>query len=136
MAHYVLILAGGRGKRLNQTTPKQFLDIKGVPILMHSINSFYVADPSCKIYVGLPEGYLDLWRQLCQKKNFIVSHTVYVGGKQRTDTVRLGLEKVSVENECREDDLISIHDGARPFVSSGFILELLVHAKKNGFGFL
>ena len=50
MAHYVLILGGGQGIRLNNTIPKQFLELKGMPIIMHSVNVFLKPDPMSYLY--------------------------------------------------------------------------------------
>ena len=125
MAHYVLILGGGQGTRLNNTTPKQFLELKGVPIIMHSVCSFFKSDSTCKIHIGLPADYMPEWVSLTKKYNFNINHTVFTGGKTRTDTVYLGIQKIVQENKCFRDDIISVHDGARPFIDPILISQLL-----------
>ena len=50
MDHYTLILAAGKGNRLNNKTPKQFLEINGLPMVMHSVIKFNQAKPNSKIF--------------------------------------------------------------------------------------
>jgi len=143
MVHYVLILAAGKGLRLkNYNTPKQFLELNNLPIVMHSALAFKKADPSSEIYIALPKDYIDEWRLICKQYNFHIPHKVYVGGARRIETVLMGLHEVHrhIKNRNLESidihhsskkALISIHDGARPFIDSEFIIELISSAKKH-----
>tara|TARA_B100000900_G_scaffold415727_1_gene446880 strand:- start:1030 stop:1788 length:759 start_codon:yes stop_codon:yes gene_type:complete len=132
MAHYVIVLGGGIGSRTRLQTPKQFLDLGGFPIIMHSIKLFYNADPNCKIFVGISENRLDYWSSLKTKHSFDLPHFTFKGGKERFNTVQNGIQEIknmfSVENE----DILSVHDGARPFITKKFIWKLLKHAKIYG----
>ena len=74
MSHYVLILAAGGGSRLNSKIPKQFLELNNLPIAIHSMITFYDADPDAKIYIALPERYMKQWPLLCEKYNFRIQH--------------------------------------------------------------
>ena len=132
MTHYVLILGGGQGTRLNNITPKQFLELNGIPIIMHSAYAFLESDPECKIYIGLPTDYISEWYILTQKYNFNINHEVFEGGQKRLETVYLGIKRIMQENKCGLDDIISIHDGARPFIDSCFISDLISEAKIYG----
>ncbi|RPG59844.1 MAG: 2-C-methyl-D-erythritol 4-phosphate cytidylyltransferase [Flavobacteriales bacterium TMED191] len=132
MAHYVLILGGGQGTRMNNSTPKQFLEINDMPLLMHSISAFFASDPTCKIYIGLPKSNLSEWDGLCKKYGFNINSLIFEGGNKRLDTAYLGIKKIVSENECCTEDIISIHDGARPFIDKSFIQELINSARLNG----
>ena len=132
MTHYVLILAGGVGSRLQNKIPKQFLEIDGRIILMHSINAFYNADSKSKIYVALPNKNILQWKHILQKEDDHIQYDTYVGGIRRIDTVYLGIKKIIRENRVDRNDLISIHDAARPFINTKFILFLIKYAKKHG----
>ncbi|MBF25898.1 MAG: hypothetical protein CMP49_05230 [Flavobacteriales bacterium] len=144
MIHYVLILAAGKGSRLkNSQIPKQFLLINNLPIIMHSILAFKDADPSCKIYIALPKNYLDFWKKLCKNYNFKIKHKIYIGGNSRTSSVWNGLEKINQEKIVAKqlskstksnhfNDIVSIHDAARPFIDKKLILNLIKIAKKKG----
>ena len=132
MAHYVLILGGGQGIRLNNKIPKQFLELKGMPIIMHSVNAFLKSDPKSHIYIGLPKNYISKWSSLIKKYNFHINHTVFIGGQTRSETVYLGIQRIVQDNKSCVEDIISIHDGARPFIDSTFISDLISNAKKYG----
>lgn len=133
MAHHVLILAAGQGLRLKSTTPKQFLELHSLPIIMHSMKAFFIADPKSKIYVALPQGYVEQWSRLCLDYEFDVNHETYIGGSTRQESVYLGLNKIyNSLDESSKKHLVSIHDAARPFITSNFILELIAAAKKSG----
>jgi len=141
MVHYVLILAAGAGIRLkNAKIPKQFLELDNRPLVMHSAIAFKQADPNAELYIALPKGYALKWEKLCQKYNFYIPHTIYVGGESRRDTVLIGLKKIydtinstSLGKELSaKKPLVSIHDAARPFISPEFILELITSAKQHG----
>lgn len=105
-----VIVAGGKGLRAGGDMPKQFQSVRGIPILMRTINQFYLFDNSIEIVVVLPEGYHDFWIELCEQHNFTVKHMLAVGGETRFHSVRNGLLKVN------KDSIVAIHDAARPFV--------------------
>ncbi len=129
MTHYVLILAGGQGTRLNNAKyPKQFLNIGNKPMLMHSIQTFSEACPDSKIYIGLQKKDRLMWSELCEKYNFKIHHNLYVAGKERFETVFSGLNAI-VDDFGLNKAIVSIHDAARPFIDSTLIKELLVPFK-------
>jgi len=133
MAHHVLILAAGQGLRLKSTTPKQFLELHSLPIIMHSMKAFFIAHPKSKIYVALAEEYVEKWSRLCRDHEFDINHETYIGGSTRQESVYLGLNKIyNSLGESSKKHLVSIHDAARPFITSNFILELIAAAKKSG----
>ena len=111
MKRSVIIVAGGKGLRMGGDIPKQFVKINGLPILMHTINSFYSFDSSINIIVVLPIDQQDFWKDLCREYKFTVSHTIVDGGETRFHSVKNGLESI------HEDGIVAVHDGVRPFVS-------------------
>ena len=62
-----IIVAGGKGERMNSDIPKQFLDIQGKTILMHTLEAFYKFDATIQLILVLPEVHIDFWKKLCQK---------------------------------------------------------------------
>ncbi|WP_372775000.1 2-C-methyl-D-erythritol 4-phosphate cytidylyltransferase [Mangrovibacterium sp.] len=115
MEKFALIVAGGSGTRMGTEIPKQFLELCGKVILMHSIERFNNYNANLKIVVVLPESQFDYWNDLCQKYQFKVPHQLVAGGHSRFQSVRNGLKQVS------NDALVFIHDGVRPLVSSATI---------------
>jgi 2-C-methyl-D-erythritol 4-phosphate cytidylyltransferase len=112
---YALIVAGGKGTRINSKTPKQFLELDGLPVLMHTILAFYRYSEKISIVLVLPEGDMDTWRALCVRYKFTHTLTLQKGGETRFQSVKNGLEKIE------GDGLVAIHDGVRPLVSENII---------------
>jgi 2-C-methyl-D-erythritol 4-phosphate cytidylyltransferase len=114
-AKYAVIVAGGSGQRMGSSIPKQFLEMKGRPILMHTIEAFYNYPEYIKLVLVLPEPYIGKWKSLCKHYNFKVPVTLQPGGNSRFESVKQGLEKISGEG------LVAIHDGVRPLVDQQLI---------------
>ena len=107
----VIIAAGGSGNRMDSDVPKQFLLLNGKPVLMHTIERFFIYDKNIEIVVVLPEFQIDYWEKLKQKHNFTISHIIAKGGNTRFQSVKNGLEMINT------DGLTAVHDAVRPFVS-------------------
>lgn len=112
MKKFALIVAGGSGTRMGTDIPKQFLELNGKPILMHTIERFVGHDCSFSITVVLPATQFDYWQELCQTHNFTVPHSLVAGGNSRFQSVKNGL------NSLPEEGIVFIHDGVRPLVSN------------------
>jgi 2-C-methyl-D-erythritol 4-phosphate cytidylyltransferase len=123
---YVIIVAGGKGKRMEAEIPKQFLQIAGKPILMHTLQKIYGFDHTIQIILVLPEPFIDFWRSLCNRFDFVVPHTVVQGGDTRFESVQCGLRAVV------KDGLVAIHDGVRPLVSQITWNNVFKTAEKSG----
>ena len=111
----VIIVAGGKGSRVGGDIPKQFQPIGGKPMLMRTIEAFYNFDYRMRIVIVLPEQFRDFWNELCEKHKFDITHTIVNGGETRFHSVKNGLSEIS------EDEIVGIHDAARPFVSKEVI---------------
>ena len=107
----VIIVAGGKGLRAGGELPKQFQPIGGEPMLIHTIKAFYDYDYRISIVVVLTEDSHLLWSKLCEEHRFPVPHTVVPGGETRFHSVKNGLEEIS------EEEIVGVHDAARPFVT-------------------
>ncbi len=123
---YVVIVAGGSGKRMGADVPKQFLELAGKPVLMHTIERFKAFDESIEIITVLPENQLRHWYELQNKYSFTISQTLVKGGSARFFSVRNGLKFVNVPG------LVAIHDGVRPFVSIDTIKRCFDRSRKIG----
>lgn len=127
MSNYAIIVAGGKGERMGQQLPKQFLELAGKPILMHTIEKFYNTSPEFKIILALPENQFDYWEELCYKYEFTkIPHQLVAGGKTRFDSVKNALKLVT------ESGIVAIHDGVRPLVSTQTITNCIAAAQING----
>ena len=106
-----LIVAGGTGNRMKTGIPKQFLLLKGYPVLMHTLDVFYRYDQGMRIILVLPETEIPSWKRLCEDYGFNISHEIVVGGETRFHSVKRNL--AAIPDPC----LVAVHDGVRPLVS-------------------
>jgi len=126
MQKVALIVAGGKGERMNADIPKQFLLLNSTPILMHTLKQFSHFE---KIVLVLPPSQFKYWQELCNTYNFRQQHTLVTGGVTRFQSVKNGLEKID------ENSVIAIHDGVRPLISTKLI-DSLITETKNGVGII
>ncbi len=126
MKRYVIIVAGGSGKRMQSNTPKQFMPLSGKPVLMHSVQAFHDFDSSAEIIIALPADFFSWWEQLCNEYNFNVPHRLVTGGETRFHSVQNALQMVS------EKGIVAVHDAARPLVSAETITRTFEAAGKYG----
>lgn len=114
MNRYAIIVAGGKGLRMGGDVPKQFLPVKGRPVLMRTLEAFHGYDDSIRLILVLPESQQAYWSRLCGDYGFDVPHRVVNGGETRFHSVANGLALVPANEK---DALVAVHDGVRPFVS-------------------
>lgn len=122
----VIIVAGGKGERMQTDIPKQFIELKSRPILMHTIDVFVQYNKQIDVIVVLPETQIENWSQLCKKHAFEAKHRVVAGGSVRFESVRNGLKIAS------DSGLIAVHDGVRPLVSQTTIETCFREARISG----
>jgi 2-C-methyl-D-erythritol 4-phosphate cytidylyltransferase len=127
MKKHVIIVAGGSGKRMGTDIPKQFLLLKGKPILMHTIERFSKFDSEINIVVVLPEQQIDYWNSLVKDHRFNIEHKLVKGGEERFYSVKNGLESI-----YEKDGIVAIHDGVRPCVSNQTIATCFREAEEKG----
>lgn len=123
---FVIITAGGLGSRMRSSTPKQFLELAGKPVIMHSMQCFTMYSGSITMILVLPEEFTLEWKKLCKKHDFQLKHTVCNGGETRFHSVQNGLKLVN------DQGLVAIHDAVRPLISSTLIKECFNVASKKG----
>jgi 2-C-methyl-D-erythritol 4-phosphate cytidylyltransferase len=126
MERTALIVAGGKGLRMQAKTAKQFLILKGLPILMHTIKKFSDFN---NIIVVLPENHLIEWENLCKKYKFSIKHIIVKGGSSRFESVKSGLKKIT------QNCVVAIHDGVRPMITN-FLIDRLCQKVTSGVGII
>jgi 2-C-methyl-D-erythritol 4-phosphate cytidylyltransferase len=114
---YAIIVAGGTGTRMSMSLPKQFIEIGGKPILMHTLEAFHNYNPDITLILVLPSHQQSFWNDLVKRHAFSISHQVIDGGHSRFASVKNGLNAIPINKE----GLVAIHDGVRPFVSPEMI---------------
>lgn len=118
----LIVVAGGKGERMQTNIPKQFIELKGKPILMRTLTVFYDYDPQIQIILVLPKSQIDYWKELCEKHGFDIPHRIAAGGNTRFQSVCNGLALAP------DEGLIAVHDGVRPLVSTATIHACLAEA--------
>jgi 2-C-methyl-D-erythritol 4-phosphate cytidylyltransferase len=129
MKKYAIIVAGGSGSRMGAPIAKQYLEIGGKPVLMHTLRRFFDYSAETEIILVLPEKDHKVWEELCRVNLFEVPHKVVAGGDSRFQSVRNGLAAIE-----GEEGLVAIHDGVRPFVSIEIIEKSFESAAETGSG--
>ncbi|MCP1383810.1 2-C-methyl-D-erythritol 4-phosphate cytidylyltransferase [Runella salmonicolor] len=127
MTKFAIIVAGGNGTRMGSKTPKQFMLVRGKPILMHTIEKFIAYDFSLQILLVLPANEMKAWYALCDKHGFYPAIVTVAGGNTRFQSVKNGLKKISAK-----EGLVAVHDGVRPFVSPSIIAQSFEVAAQKG----
>jgi 2-C-methyl-D-erythritol 4-phosphate cytidylyltransferase len=121
----VIIVAAGSSTRTDSDELKQFRWIGGKPMLLHSLQTFQERPDVAMVVVVLPKKYAGdppPWLFQCDLERMLVS----VGGRERSDSVRNGLEDLT-----SEATIVAVHDAARPFVSPALIDRVITEARKG-----
>lgn len=122
---YAIVVAGGKGLRMQSDVPKQFLPLCGKPVLMHTLERF----ASCDILIlVLPSNQIGYWEALCAEYSFSLPHSVVEGGDTRFHSVQNALAVLG----GYPDGLVAIHDGVRPIVRQDVIERVYVAAEQSG----
>lgn len=112
---YALIVAGGKGTRIKSALPKQFLELDGKPILLHTLEAFYGYSETLTIILVLPEDDFPTWKKICEDHSFKKPVILQKGGETRFQSVKNGLGKIEGAG------LVAIHDGVRPLINQDII---------------
>lgn len=115
---YLIVTAGGTGTRMGAPVPKQFLELKGKPILRLTLEKFIEAVPDLHVLTVLPEDHVSTWRDYCLKANFTCPQRLVKGGFTRFHSVKNALEHIP------DGALVAVQDGVRPLMSVEKIREL------------
>ena len=126
MKYYAIIVGGGSGSRMGTAIPKQFLLLNGKPVLMHTIQAFYMSGLKPEIIVVLNIDYHQYWEKLCTDHQFDIPHTLVKAGRQRFYSVKNGL------NQVKGQAVVAIHDAVRPLVSDNLITSSFQEAEMKG----
>jgi len=117
----VLIPAAGSGSRIGGKTSKQFLEIGGKAILLHTLERFQNCEVVDNIIVAVRHDALSDVGNIIAKNRITKVREIVIGGKHRQDSVFNALQKV----QARPDDIILVHDAVRPFVTDTQIRDVV-----------
>ena len=131
--NYAIVLAGGKGTRMNSEIPKQFLVVGGKPLISYSLDVFEKSPFIDAIIIVTSQDYTGYMKALVKENDYKKIAGIALGGKERYDSVHSGLEPIQTlmssgagqlsrdEEWLSGEDYIFIHDGARPCVTAQII---------------
>jgi len=121
-----IIVAGGTGQRMGSVVPKQFLEIQGKPILLHTIDQFVAAFSDIQLVVVLPEDYIQEGKDLLAKNGFTKNIIFVAGGDTRFQSVKNGLGQVTASS------IVFVHDAVRCLLTPALIQRCYQQALEKG----
>ena len=125
---YVIIVAGGKGSRMQSNTPKQFIEINGEALIVRTIKAFLNYNSLIKIIISVHKDFKVYLEELLLKHGLNKNNIqITLGGGARFQSVKNGLSLIEDQNA-----IVGIHDAARPFVSIQTIKTCFDTAKEKG----
>ena len=125
-----IIFAGGSGVRMGAGMPKQFLEINGKPIIIHTLDNFQNSPSIDKIYISCKKDYITTLQDLTKRFAITKVCGIVEGGSNGQDSIYRALRAADAEND--KDAIVLIHDGVRPFVSEEVIQKNIECVKQHG----
>ena len=125
-----IVLAAGVGSRMKSEKAKQFLEVAGHEVLYYSLRAFDEHPGVDSIVLVTKEEFVEhCQKELAERYQFAKVRDICIGGKERYDSVYQGLSAIGAEGE---NDIVLIHDGARPFVTAEMISASIACARECG----
>ena len=131
---FAVICAGGIGSRMgNAEKPKQYLNVGGKPIILHTIEKFVVNEKFEKIIVLVPESWISYTKDIINKHlKGVEKVEVMAGGSDRNSTIMNAINYIEEKFGLDDDTIIVTHDAVRPFVTHRIIMDNIEAAVKVG----
>lgn len=121
-----IIVAGGKGTRFGANRPKQFLEINGTPIIVHTLRQFEQAQEIDLVVVVVPADQVNTFRSAVEESDLKKVWQVVGGGETRAQSVRCGLASIESAN------VVAVHDAVRPLVAPEEIDQVVLAANNSG----
>ncbi len=125
MTHFAIIPSGGIGKRINSSLPKQYVKVKGKELIAYTLEVFQNCSLIDKIILAAQPEYFNLLEEIKKKYKISKLYKIVEGGKERQDSVFNALQATNAE----DDDVIVVHDAARPLLSNNILQKSITEAK-------
>jgi 2-C-methyl-D-erythritol 4-phosphate cytidylyltransferase len=122
-----IIPSGGIGSRFNSPIPKQYIKVLGKELITYTLEIFQKCKLIDEIIIPANESFFDLLNQIKVENNFSKVLKIIAGGKERQDSVYNGL----ISQEFDKNDLIVVHDAARPLLSNSLLESAIKSAQIN-----
>ncbi|HRN92529.1 MAG TPA: 2-C-methyl-D-erythritol 4-phosphate cytidylyltransferase [Ferruginibacter sp.] len=126
MKKYALIVAGGAGKRMNSSIPKQFHMLNDKPLLYYTLRAFLEAYDDMQIILVLPEEYIAVGQEIIDAYFDYSRIQITIGGRQRFHSVQNGLAMVE------DESIVMVHDAVRCLITPALIRRCYEAVLKHG----
>jgi 2-C-methyl-D-erythritol 4-phosphate cytidylyltransferase len=121
-----IIVAGGKGTRFGGHRPKQFLEINGTPIILHTLRQFEQAQEIDAVVIAVPAEEVNTFRAAVEESNLKKVSQVVAGGDTRAQSVKRGLAAIEIA------EIVAVHDAVRPLVTPEEIDQVMLAANNSG----
>lgn len=128
--HIAIIFAGGTGVRMGTSIPKQFIEVYGRPIIIHTLEIFDNCEDIDSIYVACKADYITRTEKLLRRYDITKVKKIVPGGATGQDSIYNALSAAAAENPA--DSIVLIHDGVRPCIGDSLIKKNIEMAQKYG----
>ncbi|MDX6529034.1 MAG: 2-C-methyl-D-erythritol 4-phosphate cytidylyltransferase [Blastocatellia bacterium] len=121
-----IVVAAGKGTRLGGNRPKQFLELDGIPVIIHTLKQFERCREISELVIVLPQDETDGFLSLLKEFGLQKPMRIVAGGPTRAQSVQRGLAVIS------EAEIVAVHDGVRPFVTPAEIDQVVTATRLTG----
>lgn len=128
MKTFVIIPAGGKGKRGGTSTPKQYIRFHGKELIVYTLEVFQKCNLVDEIIIAAEPPYFSLLNKIAKDYNLTKISQIIEGGEERQDSVHNALKSI----KAADNDLISVHDAARPLLPESILTKAINTAKEKG----
>lgn len=125
-----IIFAGGTGVRMGAELPKQFIEIEGKPIMIHTLDIFENSSLVDEIYIACKEDYIDVLKELVMHYGIRKVRSIVPGGTSALGSQYNGLAEAAKHND--KDTIVLIHDGVRPCINDKLIKKVVSLTEEKG----
>jgi len=135
MKTFAIIPAGGKGKRGGTEVPKQYLKFHGKELIAYTLEVFQKNNLIDELIIAADQEYFSLLNEIKQKYNLDKISKIVEGGKERQDSVYNALKSISPRDgfpKADDNDLIVVHDAARPLLPDNILTKAINTAKERG----
>jgi 2-C-methyl-D-erythritol 4-phosphate cytidylyltransferase len=124
--NFAIVVAAGKGTRLGGNRPKQFLELDGIPVIIHTLRQFERSAEIDEVILVLPMEETDRFLSYAKGFGFPKLQQAVAGGATRAQSVQRGLAAIAAAG------VVAVHDGVRPFVTPKEIDQVVAAARANG----
>ncbi len=127
-----LIIAGGRGQRMHQDIPKQFINVNDKPVIIYTLEAFQKHPDIDAIQIVCLDGWHEILEAYARQFNITKLVGIVPGGENGQASIRNGLQ--AIKERFSDNDIVLVHDGIRPMVSAEIISDSIAKCKLFGSG--